>query len=312
MKPNDIYTIRYVANQTGLKPYILRTWEKRYDAISPRRTTSNRRVYSSSDLKRLHLLKTAVDAGHPISRVAPLKTAELAGLVDRNQSSKVSEKDHLDRLTPESEDATVNEALGHVRQLDPLGLEKTLENAAVNLPRQKLLHSVIQPMFERIGELWAAGKLKIIHEHMATVVTRSILLDMLKTEVLTDGAPKLVVATPVGQWHEAGALVAALTAAEAGWRPLYFGPNLPAEEIAAAVKQTRSKAVALSICHRIERALLQRELRKLNRFTGNGIPVLVGGYVVGDIAEVISGARAKCISSVKVFKSELSTLQWAS
>jgi methanogenic corrinoid protein MtbC1 len=244
--------------------------------------------------------------------VAPLKTADLAGLVNRNQSSHVSDENQVDQLTREVEEATVTDALRHVRQLDPLGLEKTLENAAVSLTRQKLLHSVVQPMFERIGELWAAGKLKIIHEHMATVVTRSILLDLLKTEVLTDGAPKLVVATPVGQWHEAGALVAALTAAEAGWRPLYFGPNLPAEEIAAAVKQTRSKAVALSICHRIERALLQRELRKLRRFTENGIPVLVGGYVVGDIAEVISGARAKCISSVDVFKAELGTLQKAS
>lgn len=312
MKAKNIYSIRYVSKTTGLKPYIIRTWEKRYDAISPRRTNSNRRIYSLSDLERLHLLKTAVDAGHSISRVASLKTADLAGLIDQNESSQQLDDDHAIELTPELEEDTIDEALTHVRRLDPLGLEKTLESAAVNLPRQRMLHSVIQPMFQKIGELWAAGKLKIIHEHMATIVTRSILLDMLRTEMMIKGAPKIVVAAPVGQWHESGALVAALTAAEAGWLPLYFGPNLPAEEIAAAVKQTRSKAVAISISYRIELALLQRELRKLRRFTGTRFPILVGGHVAADVSNTIIKAGAKCITSVESFKTELTTLQKAS
>ena len=110
----------------------------------------------------------------------------------------------------------VTEALGHVANLDPTALEKTLEHAAVNLSRPQLFNCVIQPLFREIVEQWASGQLKIINEHMASIVIRSFLLDMLRAVVVGETSPKIVVAAPVGQWHETGALVVALTAAESG------------------------------------------------------------------------------------------------
>jgi methanogenic corrinoid protein MtbC1 len=190
-------------------------------------------------------------------------------------------------------------------RLDPRSLEETLGSAAVGLTRPQLLNGVVQPLFEKIGRLWASGRLKIIHEHMASIVTRSFLLDILRTIVVADTSPKIVVGTPVGQWHETGALIVALTAAESGWRPLYFGPNLPAEEIAAAAQITASKAIALSISHRIELEIVVRELSKLRRYCDRQISIYVGGYGISDLKPRVYRRDIRCIESVEDFRSRL-------
>ena len=56
MKNSRAYTIKFVARQTGIKPYLIRTWEARYRAICPERTDSNRRVFCDEDIERLRSL----------------------------------------------------------------------------------------------------------------------------------------------------------------------------------------------------------------------------------------------------------------
>lgn len=55
-------------------------------------------------------------------------------------------------------------------------------------------------------------------------------------------APVVVVGTPVNQFHELGALLAATTASSDGWRVVYLGANLPADELARAARYARADA----------------------------------------------------------------------
>ena len=274
----------------------------------PRRTETNRRIYNSVDIYRLKLIKRAVESGHAISYIASLQNNELADL--DLQTTEQSSKAANEASSSGANDCNniVTEALEHVASLDPIALEKVLERAAVNFSRPHLLSRVIQPLFIEIGEQWAAGRMRIINEHMASIVIRSFLLDMLRTVVVAETSPKIVVAAPVGQWHETGALVVALTAAESGWRPLYFGPNLPAEEIAAAVKMTVAKAIALSISHRIEIASIIRELRKLRSYCAHRVQIYVGGYGIAEIMPRVDLTGVRCIETVEKFRAELEAL----
>lgn len=283
MKSFPTYTIKYVAIKTGLKPYLIRSWESRHKAVCPQRSDSNRRCYTDDDIKRLGLLKKAVDAGHTISSVASLSTDDLRQLLGK--TSRIADDggnappDRSASILDWERHATrlVDMALSHTIQLEPTLLEKVLNDAAVDLPRQTFLQSVILPLFERIGTLWRNGRLKAIHEHMASVTVRAILWDMFRSVETSDTAPCLVVATPVGHWHEFGALASALSAVESGWRVAYFGPNLPAEEIAYAAKKTGAKALALSLCHLINQERLVIELKNLRRLVGDGLPIFIGG-----------------------------------
>jgi cobalamin-dependent methionine synthase I len=84
-----------------------------------------------------------------------------------------------------------------------------------------------------------------------------------------------VVATPSGQHHEIGAMVAALAAALAGWRVTYLGPDLPAADLARAAREVGAAAVALSVTVLDTAAVA--EIATLRRLAGKRLPILLGG-----------------------------------
>lgn len=59
----------------------LRIWERRYEVVSPPKTASGHRLYSDEDVRRLQLIKTLVDQGHPISAIAGLDQGALEALM---------------------------------------------------------------------------------------------------------------------------------------------------------------------------------------------------------------------------------------
>ena len=309
MSSKNLYPIRYVSQHTGLTPHVIRAWEKRYQAVVPHRSPKNRRLYSDGDIQRLQLLKTITDAGHNISHVARLDATELSDLARRAVSKAPMTRDSdggLLRL-PDYNDY-LKRCLSAVLNLDMDALECFYDQAAIDLTRPVLLKDIIAPLFEEIGNLWRKGSLKIVNEHMATTVTRAFLFNLLRATEIADQAPRIFIATTVGQWHDIGALTVALTAATHGWQPVYYGPNLPAEEIAAGVKQCRACAVAISITRLLNQQPLVDELRKLRRYVGNNVAMFIGGRAVGDYLQTLAELDAKYIMDFEQFSEELNAL----
>lgn len=307
MSAEALHPIRAVAMRTGISTHVIRAWEKRYNAVSPRRTGTNRRLYSNEDIERLQLLKMATDAGRGISHVAGLKDAELRKLVAADgvppanlDSERLGQGD-----TPSGHH--LEKCLASIRALDVRGLETALLQATVTLAPQKLVEEVVVPLMIRVGDMWQQGTIRPAHEHLASSVIRTLLGNMTNAYDTPAGAPDLLVATPAGQVHEFGALAAAVTAASEGWRVSYLGPNLPAEDIAAAAVHRKARAVALSMVYPSDDAQLHGELLRLRRLLPGDTKIVVGGRSaiaydstlaeisagrVGDLAELREMLRA--------------------
>lgn len=309
MEVKSLYKIKYVSLRTGLTTHVIRAWEKRYEAVVPRRSPKNRRLYSEDDVQRLQILKTITDAGHSISQVAQLDSSDLLDLAQREASLIPQTKENNRRLLqPATGNDYYQQCLSAVLNLDPDGLECSYDQAAIDLTRIALLRDLIAPLFREIGKLWHGGSLKIVNEHMATTVTRIFLFNMLRTTEISYSAPKIVIATTVGQWHDVGALTVALTAAENGWHPVYYGPNLPAEEIATGVRQSNARAIAISITHLLNPHTLINELRKLARYIGQDVALFIGGRAVGGHTQVLAEINAKYVNDIDQFSEELNAL----
>jgi methylmalonyl-CoA mutase cobalamin-binding subunit len=140
-------------------------------------------------------------------------------------------------------------------------------------------------------------------------MVRNTLEDLLRGIDAGDTAPGITVATPAGQVHEIGALLAALTAASEGWRVTYLGPNLPAEEIAGAAEQTRARAVALSIVYPSDDARLPSEIEKLNRYLPEAVALLVGGRSAESYRAALDASRAILISDLPSLRMQLERLR---
>lgn len=74
------YPIGVAARLTGIQVETLRVWERRYNVIGPQVSATGRRMYATSDLERLRMIKQLVDAGHPIGSVASVPTEKLREL----------------------------------------------------------------------------------------------------------------------------------------------------------------------------------------------------------------------------------------
>lgn len=79
------HPIGIVVRRTGLKPELIRAWERRHQAIEPRRSTGKHRLYSEEDIERLDLLRRVTATGRPIGKVARLPTVALRELATRSE-----------------------------------------------------------------------------------------------------------------------------------------------------------------------------------------------------------------------------------
>ena len=302
--------IKTVATQTGLTQFTIRAWEKRYAVVTPLRTETNRRLYSNADISRLTLLRLATEAGHSIGRIANLPTETLLERIGTEGTLA-----HPTAITEEgvSEEISLRfyiaSCITAVKQFQAHALESTLFAASAAFSRPVFLEKLIAPLMQEIGEQWKAGTLRIAHEHLATAVVRTLLGNICQGFDISPAMPNLVIATPQGQHHEIGALIAGATAAAHGWQVTYLGPNLPVEEIVGCVVQKKAKAIGLSIIYPTADPHLANELRKLRRGVQEHVALFVGGAGAMAYDPVINAIGAVRIKDMSTFGTELEALR---
>jgi DNA-binding transcriptional MerR regulator/methylmalonyl-CoA mutase cobalamin-binding subunit len=306
------YPIRVISRRTGLSTHAIRAWEKRYGAVDPKRTGTNRRLYSSEDLERLALLRRATLAGRSIGQIAKLPTRQLKALVEEDEAAAraVSRPAGPERF-PRSADGTrfLDACFQAAERLDPAALQSALDQASMSLSRPALMEQVIVPLMHRIGDAWRGGTLRVAHEHLASALVRSFVGALDGSFQVPATAPEVVVTTPAGQLHELGALLAAATAVSEGWRATYLGPSLPAEEIAAAARQKKARAVALSIVYPVDDPHMRSELSKLHQLLGPSIPVLIGGRGASSYRAAIEVSGARYLPDIQSLRRELESIR---
>ncbi|NDD40994.1 MAG: MerR family transcriptional regulator, partial [Verrucomicrobia bacterium] len=158
--PKGQHAIRFVAQKTGLSSHVIRVWERRYGAVAPQRSGTNRRLYSDVDLNRLILLAQASRCGHNIGTIARLPEERLRVLAADCLQTR--------QCTGIAPDGFVTTALDAVKALDSAGLEAVLTRAAVAIGNQGVLCRVIAPLVCALGTGWKAGDITAAQEHFAT------------------------------------------------------------------------------------------------------------------------------------------------
>ncbi len=297
--------MRLVSRRTGLTAHVIRAWEKRYSAVTPHRTDTNRRLYSEEDVERLRLLRDATAAGHSIGQIAQLPLDQLQELLARTDPHPARD----DSVPPVDPKQFLVRCLEATKEFDGEALEATLDKASVALSQPELIEGLVVPFLHEVGELWSQGKLRAANEHLASAVVRTLLGRLKDSFRPSERSPKLVVTTPPAQLHELGALIVTVTAASAGWRVYYLGPNLPSQEIAAAANENRARAVALSIVYPPDDPHLGAELRQLRRFLSDDVALLAGGRSAHCYSADLQAVGARLIGDTASLRRALEDLR---
>ena len=297
------HPIGVVAERTGLSQDVLRVWERRYAVVEPGRSASGQRLYSDADIARLRLLNLATQAGRTISNVASLPTTELERVVREDEEARGRAPDRA--APPDPANDLIGPALDRTLALDGPGLEALLRRAMLTMGMPAFLETVAAPILTRIGDEWHAGRLAPSQEHLASAIIHRVVANAMQTMVTPPGSPSLLIATPAGERHEIGAVLAAATAAAEGWRVTYLGADLPGGDIADAAIRTNARMVGLSTIYIAERGRVIDEIRLVRSRMPETVPLLLGGAASASLAAELGGHGIRAVRDLAELRNVL-------
>ncbi len=289
------YRVGMVAKMTGLSTHTLRMWEKRYAAVLPQRTEAGGRLYTDAHVARLRLLHTLVDSGHSIGGIAKLSDLDLRHMAAAFPAPSAQQS--ASKLLPEVR----QRVMAAVERLRVEEAEQLLSRAALSVEPVEFLKAIVAPILVEVGERWENGDLRIAHEHACSAVMRGLLFSLMRLYPSNDSRRRVVVATPAKEDHELGALMVAMLAAMHGWSVLYLGPNLPAAEIAYAVRDSKAELLLLSVTNLSEKAS-RAEIAAIESEVPEHVKILAGGRA----ASVASGSRVEIQQDLEIAAASLS------
>jgi MerR family transcriptional regulator, light-induced transcriptional regulator len=265
------YPIRAASQLTGLPVDTLRAWERRYQAVNPSRAGRGR-LYSEADIRRLLLLRRAVDGGHAIGQVASLSDDALEQL---HLAGTTAQKDRPDAGLGVFQ--TLEPILRAIQAYDYSATNEELGRLALLLTPSELVHKAVLPLMRLAGENWEKGIFQIAHEHLLSACVRNLLGGLVRRQETRIGHPGILVTTPSGELHEFGILAAAMIAVAHQLQVAYLGPNLPAAEILFAARNLAPRAVVLGIMEMNATPAVRAEVERLGRELPKSVELWVGG-----------------------------------
>jgi DNA-binding transcriptional MerR regulator/methylmalonyl-CoA mutase cobalamin-binding subunit len=285
------YPLKAAARLTGLSPELIRAWERRYGVVKPIRTPGGTRRYRATDLDHLRLVKAVVDRGHRIGEVARLDPAEL----ERGAAA-----------SPIPSSDCLHEILAALERLDGAEAQRLLSLQLSVLGPARFARDFAAPLLREIGERWAAERLPIASEHLATGVLRALMGSALQPSAVNLLGPRIVFATPFGEPHELGLQIAALTALSAGANPIYLGAELPDEELVDSAMRAGAAAMALSLVT----IPLDRAAQAVCAIRG-GLPDDIQLWVGGAMASALEPRHGvECIDRLEGFEQRVALLNF--
>mgnify|MGYP001465770182 CR=1 FL=1 len=85
---DGLYKIGAVSKITGINIPTLRSWENKFDIVTPTRVNGTQRGYTKQDLDKLALIQALIDSGDSISSLRGLSLEQLQSRLLSNDSSK--------------------------------------------------------------------------------------------------------------------------------------------------------------------------------------------------------------------------------
>ena len=241
--PDDLtateYPVGRVEALTGIASATLRVWERRYGRPVAHRRPSGHRRYDREQVRWLRRVAEALACGHRPGSVVRMSDAELDALLRPQRGA--------------SDDPELAAWLGLVKTCRRDDLVRSLDEALATAESTGTvcgwIDSRLAILLHRVGQEWAAGRLDIRHEHLATDAVDDVLRAarprIAERAATAARSVTMLLASLPGERHRLGLQMVALASASLGVTPVVLGDDSPLEEIVAASRETGAAIVGL-------------------------------------------------------------------
>jgi DNA-binding transcriptional MerR regulator/methylmalonyl-CoA mutase cobalamin-binding subunit len=252
-----------LSRRTGVKPDLLRAWERRYGLLEPQRTSGGFRLYPEAAVARVEAMRSHLAEGLSAAQAARMAAAAPAEPAMASIASLLEElRSALDGFDEPRAQSVLD------RMLASFTLETVLSDAVI-----AYLHE--------LGERWERGEASVAQEHFASSVIRGRLLGLARGWGAGSG-PLALLACPPGEEHDLGLLTLGVVLHARGWRVAYLGPDTPMETLAQAAKNMRADWVVLAGLSAKRLRAVENEIADLS---GEHRVALAGSGASADLAQ---------------------------
>ena len=231
MTGERLLRIGELSKRSGVRPELLRAWERRYGFVNPTRSPGGLRLYTATDLERVRLMRQLIDNG--------LAAAEAAAVASR---TSLETPPAATALAPGTARAELTQALD---RFDEPAAQAIIDQVLAAATIDTFLTDVVLSYLSELGERWERGEASIAQEHFASSVLRGRLLGLGRGWGLGVG-PGAVLACLPGEQHDLGLIAFGLALGARGWRITFLGSDTPLETVHEASQAVDPSVVVLS------------------------------------------------------------------
>ena len=231
--------IRTVCAMYSLNPNTLRTWERRYGVVKPRRSDGGHRGYGDEDLAAIEGMLGLLANG-----LSPADAARNLGSTANGRLNHAAAA--MDPVVREAR-MTFRHA---VKTMDQTAMHRAVAATASRMGYEAAVESVLFPELSYWGHRWSLSGADIAREHLATLAAKAFMLRTLTEAMNPDAAPSspaVVLACAPGEQHDLPIHhVANLLARAGAARPMVLTGGLPVAETLKAAEMSGAAALVLS------------------------------------------------------------------
>ena len=228
MAAEGLLRIGELSRRTGVKPDLLRAWERRYSLLEPERSAGGFRLYPASSIDRVTAMQEQLARGFSAAEAARL--AVLEGDTPTRSAST---------------DALVAELTAALEDYDEPLAQGVIDRMLSAFSVDAILRDALLPFLHELGLRWERGEVSVAQEHFASSVIRGRLLGLARGWGAGNG-PAAILACPPGEEHDLGLLALGIVLHDRGWRVAYLGPDTPMETLAGAAARVSAKVIVLA------------------------------------------------------------------
>ena len=213
----NTFTIKDLENISGVKAHTIRIWEKRYGLLSPERTDTNIRYYSSDNLQKLLNVVLLNRNNHKISKIAEMSNETII-VKARELAFKVA-----------VDDEAINSFKLSMFQFDKVLFNNTYNKLLNKKTFREIFKDVFIPFLGHIGLLWQTDTLLPAHEHfISNLIAQKIQISTERLEYsVINSETTYVLFLPENEIHELGLMYLNYELVLRGNSTIYLGQSLP-------------------------------------------------------------------------------------
>lgn len=226
-----------VARATGISVHTLRVWEKRYGAPFPMKRKSGHRRYAQEEVRRLRLVRAALDEGLKPSRVVSMQAPEIIKLLSGSGAGIVG-----DNLSLLSDQVIQSVVAWDEKALTEIFADEWRKNGPVGFVTEKA-----GTILKQVGDCWESGRISVAMEHFASEILHDFLSRHWRKRNESCQGSLWVLASLPDELHNLGLQLAATIITALDQRVLFLGSSTPVDDIINTALDNEATGVAVSI-----------------------------------------------------------------